>query len=577
MPRSVRLRPWQKRALTAFDQAGRADFLAVATPGAGKTTFALTAAIRDLAGEHGRPDGPDGSSRSGRRVVVVAPTAHLKSQWAGAAAALGLHLAADWSGRDGVLPRDLHGAVVTYQQVAADPDAVRRVADGAFAIFDELHHAGEERAWGAALAHAFERAGRRLALSGTPFRSDTQAIPFVRYDGDEAEPDFVYGYADALAEGGVVRSVRFPRVDGEMEWTAPDGERHAHTFDDPLDRVRAGQRLRTALSAEGEWLPAVLERAHGQLLGTRRHESDAGGLVIAMDQAHARAIASLMRERVGISPVVAVSEDPDAGRRIARFAQSDEPWIVAVRMVSEGVDIPRLRVGVFATNVVTELFFRQAVGRLVRVRADTGTHPAHLFIPDDVRLRAFAAQIGEERRHVLRRREEDETEGDDDEFDEPPVEPVDSEDAQLSLFEAISARTLGDPQVADPPVGAGTRPVGASVEAPPAASPLGGADEDDELFVELTPPPVVGGDDVSGGGGIDEAGGAEGTTREARKKTLRDRNAQRARELARLTGKSHKEVNAELNRLAGVRRVTEATLDELERRADRAQQWLRRL
>jgi superfamily II DNA or RNA helicase len=177
MTRSVRLRPWQAQALERFSASGP-DFLAVATPGAGKTTFALAAALTDLAAD------------PGRRLVVVAPTAHLKTQWAHAAARFGLHLDPDWVTSTGALPLDMHGIVTTYQQVALSAPALAGLCAGAFAVFDEIHHAGDERAWGDGLRAAFDGASRRLALSGTPFRSDTHAIPFVRYVGDEAVPDF---------------------------------------------------------------------------------------------------------------------------------------------------------------------------------------------------------------------------------------------------------------------------------------------------------------------------------------------------------------------------------------------------
>lgn len=551
MRRSVRLRPWQKRALGTLAADPRRDFLAVATPGAGKTTFALTAAITDLQ-EHPQ-----------RRVVVVAPTQHLKMQWARAAGALGLHLEPQWTFHDRAVPADMHGVVVTYQQVAVGPAAIARVAADSFAIFDELHHAGAERAWGDALEEAFTAAGRRLALSGTPFRSDTNPIPFVRYDGDEACADYVYGYGDALGEGGVVRPVHFPRVDGEMEWVAPDGLAHSHTFADTLDRVRAGQRLRTALSVDGEWLPAVLDRAHRRLGEIRRQEPDAGGLVIAMDQDHARGVATLMADRLGIRPVVATSEDPDASARITRFGAGDSPWIVAVRMVSEGVDLPRLRVGVFATNIVTELFFRQAVGRLVRWRAPargvaTGApeaQAAHFFIPDDERLRTYAARIAEERRHSLRRPSHDEEEP-----AGPMEEMVDGPaDEQLSLFAAISAVAIGDPE---PPGPAEPETGGAAVQTNPAPE----VEEDPSLLIDLAPPPLRGVE-------FDEPA----VPRQARKKDLRDENAARARELVRLTGMTHAQVNRELNRLAGVRRVAEATVSQLRARVDQADRWMRRL
>src|SRR5690606_1959062 len=157
----------------------------------------------------------------------------------------------------------------TYQQVASNPDAVRAIAGQSIVILDEIHHAGDDRAWGESVRRAFEVAPRRVALSGTPFRSDTLAIPFVRYVGDEAVPDFEYGYADALADGRVVRPVYFPRINGYMEWIAPDGSAQAAAFDDALDRTRAAQRLRTALSLDGAWLPTVLLPANERLPAIR--------------------------------------------------------------------------------------------------------------------------------------------------------------------------------------------------------------------------------------------------------------------------------------------------------------------
>ena len=557
MARSVRLRPWQKAALDAFSASGRPDFLAVATPGAGKTTFALTAARQALASAPGRPAPASG------RLIVVAPTQHLKVQWARNAAAFDLHLEPSWSASDGRLPADMHGVVTTYQQVATSASALRQLAAGAFVVFDELHHAGDERAWGAGIQTAFEVASRRLALSGTPFRSDTIAIPFVRYSLDVAQPDFEYGYGEALSTGGVVRPVFFPRIDGHMEWTAPDGSLQAAGFSDPLDRARAGQRLRTALSLEGEWLPAVLRQAHSQLESVRATAPDAAGLVIAIDQGHARGIGAMLRERFGVRATVVTSDDPTASARIAAFAAGTDPWIVAVRMVSEGVDIPRLRVGVYATTTTTELFFRQAVGRIVRWTRGERRQRAYLFIPDDLRLRALAYGIAEQRRHSLVK-----AASPPDQVEAEPVDPLASLIApeQLSLFAALSAVMVGEPTS------------GSSLEAGWSSSgstgpsgPFLGLDveDDDGVDVDLPPLPAA--------GGTPGAGVAVGQTLRERKKKLRDDNAEQARRLARLTGLTHAQVNRELNRLTGLDRVTEATSEQLERRLRHAEGWLRKV
>jgi superfamily II DNA or RNA helicase len=549
----VRLRAWQQAALARFEAHPNASFLAVATPGAGKTTFALTAVQRALLA--GRA----------KRFVVVVPTQHLKTQWAHAAEDFLLHVDPDWSAGAGALPSDVHGVAVTYQQVAANPMVLRRMVGRALVVLDEIHHAGESRAWGDAVRTAFEPAVRRLCLSGTPFRSDTSTIPFVTYEGDLASADYEYGYGDALGDRAVVRPVYFPRIGGHMEWAAPGGLEYAATFDDQLTRDLANQRLRTALSAEGDWLPAVLEQAHTQLQHVRARDPRAAGLVIAMDQEHARAIASIMQERLTVTPVIATSDDRDASRKIASFSSGVAPWIVAVRMVSEGVDIPRLRVGVYATNTVTDLFFRQAVGRLVRWVGGLGRQIAYMFIPDDKRLRTFAATITEQRRHSLRRLERDDDDvfgrrelGPGDEPADPAADPAGEEDGQLSLFTALSAVPLDDQ---------GRRLETARIYDDPIPDYAGGADDGGSVAsavaVAAGPVPLPEPEHASA---PTDAGASPRQSALARRRQLRDANAAAVADLVHLTGRSHAELNAELNRRVGIRRITEATVRQLELR-----------
>jgi len=482
----------------------------------------------------------------GRRVVVVAPTAHLKTQWARAAAGFGLTLEDRWRPDAGTLPGDVHGVVTTYQQVASAADQVAALAQGGLVVLDEIHHAGDERAWGLGVRTACRGAAWRLGLSGTPFRSDSHAIPFVRYALDEALPDFEYGYGDALADRGVIRHVEFPSLDGDMEWIDADGSVRSASFGETLSGTLASQRLRTALSVDGEWLPAVIDAAHARLVGLRRRRPDAGGLVIAIDQEHARAIARLIERRHGARAVVATSDDAEASTRIARFATSTEPWLVAVRMVSEGVDIPRLSVGVYATTTTTELFFRQAVGRFVRTRPGDGDLVAALYIPADRRLRLHADEIARIRRHRLvtaGHRRVVVTE-------ESPRDPSE----QMSLFVAVSAT----------PVGA----VGATPAAHDASSSAPAGEDDDGIVLELPPLPSP----------SRPPGAAMTPQRPAtmqRRRHLRHLNAVRAAELVRHANSSHASVNAELNRLAGITRITEATEAELERRLAAAERWLR--
>ena len=545
MRTSLRLRRWQKEALDAFETRDRTDFLAVATPGAGKTTFALAVVVRDL---HQHPH---------RRVVVVAPTSHLKAQWAAAAHRLGVHLLADWQPAVG-WPNEFHGVVVTYQQVASAATAMRPHLVDAAVVFDEIHHAGADRSWGDAVALAFGDAAWRLSLSGTPFRSDDNPIPFVVYEFDQAVADHTYDYGQALQQGGVVRPVFFPRINGHMEWTSPDGVELAATFDDQLDRTLASQRLRTALSLESEWLPSVLAQADEQLQRLRDQDPPgaerAAGLVIAIDVEHARGIAEVLRRRLGRDATVVTSDDPTASERIAAFAAADDDWIVAVRMVSEGVDIPRLRVGVHATTTTTELFFRQAVGRVVRWSPGRRRQKAFWFIPDDPRLRTHASTLAESRTHSLRRRVDDGLQ-DDVELDAVDDDPGD----QMSLFQAISATTLGDDDQ-DEPDGVFDDRTGED---------LIHDDQEDEAGIDVDlpmPPPRF------------AAGGDDATTvpLSVRRDELRSACADRVELLVRLTGMGHRDVNLALNRETSIGSVREASVSDLQRRLSAADAWLAR-
>jgi superfamily II DNA or RNA helicase len=543
MRRLPALRPWQRAALEQFEASKKPDFLAVATPGAGKTVFALMAARRALV------------ARDAARLVIVVPTAHLKAQWADAAEALGLLLEPAWASTQG-LPADMHGIVVTYQQAAATPEALAKACAGAFAILDEIHHAGESRAWGDAIRIAVGPARRRLCISGTPFRSDDSAIPFVRYSGVQAEPDFEYGYGDALRDRAVVRPVYFPRVGGHLEWRASDGLEFACSFEDPIGRARAGQRLRTALSLEGDWLPSVLAEANRQLERIREEDPDAGGLVIASDQVHARGIAELLRHRVGVRAAVATSDDPAASGRIAEFRDSREPWIVAVRMVSEGVDIPRLRVGVYATTTTTDLFFRQAVGRLVRWERGKRGQKAFLFIPDDARLRGSALDIKRSRRHALKPPDEEEREVLETAAEE--AEPPAAE--QLNLFSVIAARAL-TPDGSE---------LGAKVwwddeETHAQEDAWQPAEEEPELEVAPVPLPETSGP---------APGASPPRSARARRQQLRDRNSDSVDTLVRITRKGHAEINRMLNRRVGLKRISEATERQLEARLREAERWI---
>lgn len=427
------LRAWQEEAIGRYLERHPRDFLVSATPGAGKTTFALRlAAILRAA-------------RQIEQIVVVAPTEHLKVQWADAADRAGIRLNPRYANGDGLgYGGHYHGVVVTYAQVAMKPVQHRLLTEAAdtLVILDEVHHGGDALSWGDALREAYGRATRRLLLSGTPFRSDTAPIPFVEYHPDErgirlSRTDYAYGYRRAL-EDGVVRPVIFLVYAGEMRWRTKTGDEMAARLGQGDTKDVTAQAWRTALDPSGEWIPAVLRSADRRLSEVREQVPDAGGLVIATDQTAARAYADILHDLTGERPTVVLSDEAASSARIEEFSQSTSRWMVAVRMVSEGVDVPRLCVGVYATNASTPLFFAQAIGRFVRARRRGET--ASVFLPHVPQLLALGHELERQRDHALDR----ESDGDDWNAEEDLMDAAEREEKASDALEAqFSYQALG--------------------------------------------------------------------------------------------------------------------------------------
>ena len=347
---------------------------------------------------------------------------------------------------------DFLGAVVTYAQVGVAPAVHRRrtMVRKTLVILDEIHHAGDSRSWGDGVKSAFEPAVRRLMLTGTPFRSDENPIPFVSYERGpdgllRSRSDSSYGYADGLADG-VVRPVIFLAYSGETRWRTSAGDEIAARLGEPMTQDVIAQAWRTALDPTGDWMPQVLRAADARLQILRNGGiPDAGGLVIASDQKAARAYAKLLETITGEKAVVVLSDDDGASARISAFADSQQRWLVAVRMVSEGVDIPRLAVGVYATSASTPLFFAQAIGRFVRVRRTGET--ASVFLPSVPHLLELASEMEAQRDHVLGVRKKDN--GFDDELLERAQRSEQASDELTKQYEALSATAELDQVIFD--------------------------------------------------------------------------------------------------------------------------------
>jgi superfamily II DNA or RNA helicase len=348
------------------------------------------------------------------------------------------------------------GCVFTYAQLN-NPVTVhtidlwckqKRVAVSA----DEMHHLGLGKKWGPNFFKAFGASAVRLMTSGTPFRSDGDQIPWVRYVNNSidlsAPHAYSYGYgkgrwnpSQSALSDGVVRDVVFHPWDGEVTFTVDiDGTDvpFCHRLSDNLDEIYGDQyspgiirflksRRRkfciecgTLRHPDGtEYVREQIKEAHGKLTQIRRgSHPHAGGLIVCENRTHADAVAKVVAELTGTSPVVVHGEAGDHKKKLKAFqvdtSPSREPWLIAVKMVTEGVDIKHLRVGVYFTVETAPLFWTQVLGRVLRIdpKAPKDNQTAHFYQYDDgidlvddedqsVRLKLFAETIMEEKEFTI--------------------------------------------------------------------------------------------------------------------------------------------------------------------------------
>jgi superfamily II DNA or RNA helicase len=403
-PGSDSLRRWQGEAMPIVLSAIKYEpVLVEACPGSGKTLFGLEVAYQLV--EAGWIS----------RVLVVVPTVAIADGWQRSASlaspdapTIPLRSTRDWRPVDPI-GDDWLGAIITYQSLFAQTEMFLAHASDpgqrTLVIFDEVHHAGTDAAWGTAAQEAFASGARAiLSLSGTPFRMGKDPIIFVPSEDGNARPHYIYSYDQAIADGAC-RPVQFVEVRGETTFRTEDNEVHTVSFDDEvLTKAGEQRRLRSAIEwiGEGSIAERMLLDANRYIIGLRKQgDTDAAGLVVCIDCDHASSVADHMASRViGFRPVVACSRlrdqnDPDPANAIRFFRSSHDPWIVAVNMVSEGVDIPRLRVVIYLTNRLTLLSFRQIVGRVVRIDPANVDDHGRVYLPADPRLLDMAKHVTE--------------------------------------------------------------------------------------------------------------------------------------------------------------------------------------
>lgn len=392
------LRPWQaecRNKALAWFQNGNKTFLMNVAPGGGKTKASCVIA-KDLL-ESGEID----------CVVAIAPRRSVVHQWADDFQAICGRTMLQITGND----QDLQAYpgvdfAITWSALGDASSAFYQICQNkrVLALCDEHHHAGRDAAWGDGADNAFADAKYTLVLTGTPIRSDGSESVWMAYDNrgridHPSDGTFTLSYGEAV-DLGYCRPITFHRHEGNFTVLFNDGEEAAVSgsqgaeINDNVRRVPALQRALefyklactpiftdTGMPCTDSYQATMLEWGIQKLDELRLRMPKAGGLVIAHNIEMAEYMADLIQILEGERPFVVHNQIARADQKIKAFKTSSNRWLVSVGMVSEGVDIPRLRVLVYLPNARTELAFRQAMGRVVRNDGPNDDTRAYVVMP----------------------------------------------------------------------------------------------------------------------------------------------------------------------------------------------------
>jgi len=407
----VRLREWQTECLDAFIEARQAHgqdlFVFEACPGAGKSHMAAEIAWQML-NDPGQPI---------HFVLVIVPWKSIQGDVSG-----GMVGTFDKRGlkvRDRLMlrgarivqqpvPVNLDAVVTTYAE-AMTPEAVDTLKMWAAkglriaVVFDEIHHANEVNGtWGTYAEQVEELSLMTVVMSGTFFRSDGSPIKFVKYD-DDRKPVLscpAYTYTRGVSDR-VVRPVSFRFTDAEVTTVDEDkGVETRNLFGFSASDKRLGKVMREVFDPNGDCVRTMIHDVDQQLMATRRRFANAGALICcrpgrndASEDKHVHGVAKKVRQYTGQDVVVVTHTDRNAQGKIDAFRNGIAPYLVAVDMVSEGVDIPRLRAVAMLRVIRSEMMFRQLVGRCVRMTEDEDGTAAMVFLPKFVQMHDFAMNM----------------------------------------------------------------------------------------------------------------------------------------------------------------------------------------
>lgn len=376
------LRRWQSecinKALKHFSV--ERHFFCQATPGAGKTRMVAELASELL--DQGAVD----------VVICFAPSCQVVE---GIQRTFESVLKRPFDGKIGAV-----GAALTYQSLEHKAPSFWRLFETqrVFAVFDEIHHCsggdGTQGAniWGQKIIQKLQDcAALTLAMSGTPWRSDERSIALARYSTPHGRliVDYKYSLAEAIEEE-VCRSPHITLVDNtEVTLEEPGNPLRNYTGFAPL--LEESATTFESLVINEEVNVQLLELSRQRLDAVRRSVPDAAALVVATSIYHAHHISALLK-RINEGSIVVTTHRADASEVINEFRYGTAKWIIAVGMISEGTDIPRLQVCCYLSRIRTEMYFRQVLGRVLRRRSATDAQ-AWMFMLAEPELTACAERL----------------------------------------------------------------------------------------------------------------------------------------------------------------------------------------
>jgi len=402
------LRPWQNEALETWNKS-TGPFLANAFPSTGKTRFTS----RLLKTEMGK--------NSNVFAVVVVPFDSLKTQWAASCfAADDIQLQPNIKS-DGGFPKTYKGVCVTYQQLPSIKETIKTWAKfkKIILVLDEVHHCSELATWGTCSEEIGFVCDRVLSLTGTSWRSDGNKIPFAKYDAEGiCIADYKYNYSQAIVDQ-VSRRVEFKLIDAKVERKLSNSDEiEIKNWSECDDENEVSTWLRLGLNTDCDAVKAIIQKCYAEVQRMR----EAGDRFAAcglhclssgaddQDNKYVNKIARMVRIITNTNPLVIHHGIDGVAEKIARFRDSKNPndlFIVSIKQLGEGVDCPRLRVGGYLSNITTEMYLTQVVGRYIRYETSKNSDQyAVMVMPRVPIFEKFAASIENKCAIALQQQEE---------------------------------------------------------------------------------------------------------------------------------------------------------------------------